>query len=222
MEDRAFLVELLVADPGEGEVGQVVECAPDGDAVFIVLLIPVSAPKVLEQAQGFAIGQLPFGVFTIGIDGFLDELVTVQTFHLLLVGVVIRGDDEVGDVLELVLALFLTQDGILIIVIDLQFPFAPIDIGIVGPVDPFEDGRGARLVSDHVMEAGIGGIMEVVLLDQFDSFLNRVGVIKDEPEHGGRGDVGLIGLLIRRDGGVARALIGHINAARDSGVIDAI
>ena len=63
--------------------------------------------------------------------------------------------------------------------------------------------------------------MEVVLLGQRHGVLHRVGVVEDEPEQGGGGEVGLVGLGVG-GGAFALALIGHEDAAGHTGVVDAV
>ena len=71
------------------------------------------------------------------------------------------------------------------------------------------------------MEARLRGVVQVVLFHQFDRFFNRVGVVQNHAEHRGRGQIRLVGLLIRR-GDLLSALIGHEDAARHARVIHAI
>ena len=75
--------------------------------------------------------------------------------------------------------------------------------------------------SHHVVEHTVGGVVEIVLLHQRYGILHRVGVIQDEPEQGGRGPVGFVGVDVRGSA-LAIALIGHEDAAGPTGVVDAV
>ena len=59
------------------------------------------------------------------------------------------------------------------------------------------------------------------MLHQRYGILHRVGVIQDEPEQGGRGQVGFVGVDVRGSA-LAIALIGHKDAAGHTGVVDAV
>ena len=72
----------------------------------------------------------------------------------------------------------------------------------------------------HVVVGGVGGIVEVILADQLHSLLHGVGVVQDQPQHGGGGQVGLVGVLVRGDG--LLPLVGHVDAAADPGVVHAV
>ena len=145
-------------------------------------------------------------------------LVAVEALHLDGSAVVVAGRlDEVGHHLPV----RGVRKAVGVVPKDIQAALGAVVVVVGIRAHPLQNGAAARGIGHHVVEHTVGGVVEIVLLHQRYGILHRVGVIQDEPEQGGGGDVGPVGLGI---GGRALTLtlIGHEDAAGHTCVVDAV
>ena len=205
---------MLIADPENRRIGQIVDHAVDGVAVGVVV-VPGAAAHRGQKVHGSAL----VGHDAVGLaQGSRKVLVAVEALHLDGSAVVVAGGlDEVGHHLPV----GGIGEGVGVVPEDVQLTLRAVGVVVGISTHPLEDGAAAGGVGHHVVEAAACRVVKVVLLSQRHSVLHRVGVVEDEPEQGGGGEVGLVGLGVG-GGAFALALIGHEDAAGHTGVIDAV
>ena len=205
---------MLSANPQHRLVREVIDGRVNRQRVGIAGIAPVAAADRIEQTHRR---------FFVRHDAIqlrqtvAQKLIAVKTRFVRVRRVVIRRDNEVGNHLPVRRA----GERVSVVPDDVQVAVRAVRIVVAAVGHPLQNRALARGIRNHIMEARLCGVVQVVLFHQFDCFFNGVGVVQNHAEHRGRGQIRLVGLLIRR-GDLLSALIGHEDAARHARVIHAI
>ena len=102
-----------------------------------------------------------------------------------------------------------------------QLPGRAVIVGGVVVAHPLQDGAAAAGVRHHVVVGGAGGVVQVVAGGNLHGLLHAVGIVQDQPQERGGGEVRLVRVLVGGYG-LLPALIGHVDAAGHARVVYAV
>ena len=102
-----------------------------------------------------------------------------------------------------------------------QLPGRAVIVGGVVVAHPLQDGAAAAGVRHHVVVGGSCGIVQVIAGGNLHSLLHAAGIVQDQPQERGGGEVRLVRVLVGGHG-LLSALVGHVDAAGHTRVVHAI